>query len=299
MDNKEFLKTVDIFKNFSETSMQKIMSAAELGNYPAGKIIFFEGDPSSHLYIIVTGQVEITKKISTESEKILAVLGIRSIFGEMSLFSNEPRTAGARTKTFMNYYKIHRDVLLGIFATDHKGASETFRLLLLTTLQRLEETDRELATVYEINQLMVKGLTLKEFCRAVIKLLNYSVPKVDSGLIYVFDEGVQGYNLLGNVGIDNAPLILPAISPIVRSVGNKIIGGRIESTIIDDPGVIYQMMKNISPAETLMVLPLAKKNNLIGFVLLLNKKERISHSESTVDLINSIAVQLSSAIERQ
>ena len=105
--------------------------------------------------------------------------------------------------------------------------------------------------------------------------------------------------MLGNVGIDNAPLILPAISPIVRSVGNKIIGGRIESAVIDDPAVIYQMMKNISPAETLMVLPLVKKNNLIGFVLLLNKKERISHSESTVDLINSIAVQLSSAIGRQ
>ena len=58
-----------------------------------------EGEPGERLYIVISGEVIISKKISPETEKILAVLGPKSVFGETSLFSNVPRTADAKAKT--------------------------------------------------------------------------------------------------------------------------------------------------------------------------------------------------------
>jgi len=62
--------------------------------HKAGTVLFREGDPGDRMFVIRTGKVNISKRIS-DSEITLAVLGPGEFFGEMALLENLPRSAGA------------------------------------------------------------------------------------------------------------------------------------------------------------------------------------------------------------
>jgi CRP/FNR family transcriptional regulator len=62
---------------------------------PAGKIIFSEGDTGREMYVLIEGEVEISKRTSMETSKTLITLRAGDIFGEMALIENQPRSATA------------------------------------------------------------------------------------------------------------------------------------------------------------------------------------------------------------
>jgi CRP-like cAMP-binding protein len=67
--------------------------------YPKDYVIFNEGDQGDALYIIKKGDVKIYKNPKTEEEYVKKIADISEggFFGEMSLISDEPRNASART----------------------------------------------------------------------------------------------------------------------------------------------------------------------------------------------------------
>jgi CRP/FNR family transcriptional regulator, cyclic AMP receptor protein len=62
--------------------------------YPAGSILFREGDIGRDMYIIQSGKVQITRQVGGQ-EAVLAVLPAGEFFGEMAILNNCPRTATA------------------------------------------------------------------------------------------------------------------------------------------------------------------------------------------------------------
>jgi len=71
-------------------------SAADIygRDFPAGAVVFEEGDPGSRLYVIVSGQVRIVKRTGGRAVT-LARLGAGEFFGEMALLDRQPRSASA------------------------------------------------------------------------------------------------------------------------------------------------------------------------------------------------------------
>jgi CRP-like cAMP-binding protein len=71
-------------------------SAAEIygRDFPAGAVVFEEGDPGSRMYVIQTGEVRILKRLGAR-EITLARLGAGEAFGEMALLEGQPRSATA------------------------------------------------------------------------------------------------------------------------------------------------------------------------------------------------------------
>ncbi|HEY6009902.1 MAG TPA: cyclic nucleotide-binding domain-containing protein [Nitrospirota bacterium] len=61
-------------------------------SYNKDEVIFFEGSVGRHMYVINSGTVNIVKKISGRNE-VIATLGKGSIFGEMALIDDMPRSA--------------------------------------------------------------------------------------------------------------------------------------------------------------------------------------------------------------
>lgn len=75
------------------------MSEGELGKiYEPGEIIIRQGEIGKHMYVIQTGKVEIFL-LKDDQELKLAELGKGEIFGEMSIFENEVRSASVRAMT--------------------------------------------------------------------------------------------------------------------------------------------------------------------------------------------------------
>lgn len=295
--DKDFLKSVAIFENYPESALERLRSQSEYCSCGGGRPIFSEGDDAECLYVIASGEVNITKRTSPESELIIAVLGPKSVFGEMSLFAGQPkRIASARAKTWVNYLKISREALRELMAGDMEGTAKTFKSLLLTTFERLERTNQQMTILYELCGLMTRGLSLKPFCQAALDLLCFFVPGVDSGLMYVLQEGAQGYSLCGSVKAPGAPHIIPMDALILRAVGNKVLGGRMEPAIIEEWVVLSQILEGIVPAQGVIALPLAAGRHVTGFVLLLTKEGRVQQEAHMISLLGAVSVQLSNVV---
>jgi len=68
------------------------MTAIETVKFPAGNVIFKEGDHPDGVYFILSGGVEISK--TEGGAKVpLAKLGPDAVFGEMALIDSRPRSA--------------------------------------------------------------------------------------------------------------------------------------------------------------------------------------------------------------
>jgi signal transduction histidine kinase len=68
-------------------------------SFPAGRVIFEEGDAGDGLYAIDEGVVEIFTAVAGQPARVLATLEQGALFGEMAVIDDLPRSASARAKT--------------------------------------------------------------------------------------------------------------------------------------------------------------------------------------------------------
>ncbi len=93
MDTMAFLQKVPIFAKLSKQALWRLSGLAHTVSFNAGDTIMQEGDEGDSCYIIVNGEVEVSKATQTELPKIVAKLGTGEIIGEMAVIDNEPRSA--------------------------------------------------------------------------------------------------------------------------------------------------------------------------------------------------------------
>lgn len=108
------LAQVPLFAGLDRRHLGKLLVKLFEKEYPAGEIIFREGDPGKALFIVLDGKVSIAHAIES-SEKPLAVLGPGAYFGELALIDDQPRFAGARAdgdSHLLILYKSHFDDLI-------------------------------------------------------------------------------------------------------------------------------------------------------------------------------------------
>jgi CRP-like cAMP-binding protein len=67
----------------------------EIRHLEAGEVLFYEGEPGDHAYIIQDGLVEISRRVGV-AEVFLATCGPGEIIGEMALIDGQPRSATTR-----------------------------------------------------------------------------------------------------------------------------------------------------------------------------------------------------------
>ena len=94
----EFLCKVPLFANLPEPDLLKICEATEDVYLAAGDILFEEGEPGYHAYVIREGEMEVLKT-STGADVLLAIVGPGEVQGEMALVEEVPRNATLRARS--------------------------------------------------------------------------------------------------------------------------------------------------------------------------------------------------------
>lgn len=113
------------------------------------EVLFCEGTPGDHMYVVFEGQVMISKRIQGAGEEALAILERGDYFGEMALIDRQPRSADARAHdTGAVVLAISRDVLEGILDIQRVSSLRLLRLLCLLIAKRLREIDDKLIGWY-------------------------------------------------------------------------------------------------------------------------------------------------------
>lgn len=85
------LKNFSIFQALTEDSVKDLVPFIKLKRFPKEATVIKKGDPGKHLFVIVSGRVEVLD----EGIRI-ASLGKGEVFGEMSLLSGDPIVATVR-----------------------------------------------------------------------------------------------------------------------------------------------------------------------------------------------------------
>jgi CRP/FNR family transcriptional regulator, cyclic AMP receptor protein len=101
--------------------------------FKAGSVIFREGDEARELFVIKSGEVRIQIGNRTVTE-----LGSDSIFGEMALIDNEPRSATAIAITDVELVPVSERQFLFLVSQTPYFALKVMRVL----AQRLRATNR-------------------------------------------------------------------------------------------------------------------------------------------------------------
>ncbi len=83
-----------IFKQLTSPEMRTVSKYLQIRQFRKGERVFFEGDKGSALFIVLRGNVQISK-IGNGKKTIFADLGNGSFFGELALVHDVPRTASA------------------------------------------------------------------------------------------------------------------------------------------------------------------------------------------------------------
>ncbi len=89
------LREIDLFSDLSDRAMESIAALMYTRRFRRGQKIFSDGDPGKAMYIIMSGEVRISKTIPGVGEEALAILKDGSYFGEMGLLEGVPTSADA------------------------------------------------------------------------------------------------------------------------------------------------------------------------------------------------------------
>ncbi|MFA5843128.1 MAG: cyclic nucleotide-binding serine/threonine-protein kinase [Candidatus Gracilibacteria bacterium] len=149
----------EIFAGIALEERERFLKGEEVWNrktIPEGEMIFEEGVKSTDLYLILKGRVEISKQIGDDQshKKILAVLVPGSLFGEGALLSDKPRSAAAKALEEVEALILTRVSFYDFLKKSPEKAMALLVGLLKVLNQRLQTTNQELVTLYEIAQLV-------------------------------------------------------------------------------------------------------------------------------------------------
>lgn len=91
----ELLRNVAIFKDLDDDELGEVAEKCKEEKYESGQYIFREGEAGNRLYLIVAGEVRISRDVPGSGEEALAVLKPGALFGEMSVFDRSERSTHA------------------------------------------------------------------------------------------------------------------------------------------------------------------------------------------------------------
>lgn len=92
------LREVELFKPLSDAQVEELAENSSKYAFSAGETLVRQGDSGDSLFIIISGEVEISVSDGSGRSSHLADLAAGDYFGEMSLLTGEPRSASVAAK---------------------------------------------------------------------------------------------------------------------------------------------------------------------------------------------------------
>ena len=136
----DFLKSVNIFSDLSESELNSIQEICKTRKYPKNSMIILEEEMGDVVFIVMSGTVKITRVNDEGKEVILAMLGSGEVFGEMAILDGESRSANALSQENCEVVTINREDFLNLLKTNNKVA-----LNLMTEFAiRLRKSDQQI-----------------------------------------------------------------------------------------------------------------------------------------------------------
>jgi CRP/FNR family transcriptional regulator, cyclic AMP receptor protein len=138
---RRLLDTTDLFAGLPAEVLAELRDRAEVRHYARNQVLFRQSDAAEELFVINDGRIAIAQQAGDGRESVVAVLEEGSLFGELGLFDDAPRSADARALTDSTVvvlrYEPVRDVL--------RARPDLLWVIVRLLAGRLRATDEALA----------------------------------------------------------------------------------------------------------------------------------------------------------
>jgi signal transduction histidine kinase len=147
------LRDAPLLNPFTEDDFQQLGRQGEPVNLQTGDVLFSEGDPAQGLFLVLEGELVISKQVCGD-RVILANVPRGSFVGEISLLTGLPHNASARANMPTRLLKYGVSLFEGV------KSSPIIQLILATTVQRLRDAEMQVQQRQRLSALgkMAAGL---------------------------------------------------------------------------------------------------------------------------------------------
>ena len=118
--------------------------STDIVKFARGRRIFEQGMSGNLAYLVESGKVKITRQTSNGYHHVLAILGPGDVFGELSLFESQPRSASAHAITHVTLRELDR-TLVNVLLESDLEVSTWFIRQLARRLRRANDAVTDLA----------------------------------------------------------------------------------------------------------------------------------------------------------
>ncbi len=152
------LTEVNLFQLLDDAELSELASVIDSKKVAAGETIFRAGDLGDCLYIVGSGEVELSIKDKVGEKVVLAAVGQNEIFGELSMLDARPRSASAIALRDTELLMLDRGDLLLLFKKQPDAALNMLAVLsgMLRKVDRLVQT----RVTKNVNEEMEEKLSL-------------------------------------------------------------------------------------------------------------------------------------------
>jgi uncharacterized membrane protein len=103
------LREIPLFSEMDEQEVAGVRELMDEMKFKPGQVIIREGDVGDLFYVIIEGYAEVFLRDANGSDVILHMVGPGDFFGELSMLTNEPRTARVRAIDHLTALTLKRD----------------------------------------------------------------------------------------------------------------------------------------------------------------------------------------------
>jgi ATP/ADP translocase len=141
------LKTVSIFANTPDHVLADVAAVVEDEDYPAGAPIVRMGDLGDSMFVIISGRVRVH-----DGDTVLAELGEREVFGEMTVLHPEPRSASVTATVNTQILCLRREAFYEVAADQVEIVQGIVSVIANNLRARTDDVARLTSRVRELEQ---------------------------------------------------------------------------------------------------------------------------------------------------
>ncbi len=243
------------FPGLEGDGLDDLMAVAHKRFYPPDTVIVHEEEAGHTFFVVLKGQVEVSKQIDGQTRRVLQRHGPGEFFGEMALIEELPRVATVQTLTPSTLLEIHKDDFDTALArhptlalTVMRKVTQRLRWADQTAIAELRQQNEKLARAY--HKLAEQERLRSEFLTTIAHELRTPLTAADGYLSLIASGKLPADQVQEGVGraarsvkrvvklvndilfLQEMDLILPEFQPVsLRELISQAVADRSQQAI--------------------------------------------------------------------
>ncbi|HNO30943.1 MAG TPA: cyclic nucleotide-binding domain-containing protein [Anaerolineales bacterium] len=153
----DILPIIPLFQDLSPAETEQIKPLFESKSYPAGMVIFEQGDPATHLYLILEGAVSVRYKPYDGATMTLTRLRSGDVFGWSAVIGSAKFTSSIWSETQLEILRIHKNDLWDLVNTYPEFGKTIINRFARMVSPRWENAHAQIQLLLESNKVKTLG----------------------------------------------------------------------------------------------------------------------------------------------